>query len=129
MVRRFILILGVALLLQATAFAVYYDDLLYLRRTVPAITGGPAHTFTRHAERALGRTRLTRKHLDTIADSAQVFGLHAIEIAALERRSAGDQADRGVRLRLADALRRDGQFDRAESVYLAILTTTGDETR
>lgn len=125
MLRRFLAIFGLALVLQSTVFALYYDDLLYLRQPVDAIARDAADVFAKHAERALGREHLTRRHLDTIADSAKAFGLHALECTALERRSAGDPADRAVRLRLADAWRRSGQLSRAEAIYLDMLATRG----
>ena len=124
MIRRFLVVLVVALLLQATAFAIHYDDLLFLRRPIPEIVGGSKATFISHAETALGRRRLTVKHLDAIADAAGTFGLIDMEVTALERRVVATPSDRAARLRLADALRRAKRFAEAESIFLDILSSS-----
>lgn len=123
--RGFLCALGAALLLQGTVFAIYYDDLLFFRRPLPEIIQGPRETFVRHAEAALTRSRLTMRHLDTIAEGAGAFELRAIEVAALERRVTANPSDLGTQLRLADALRRAGRLDESERVYLDILAVTG----
>lgn len=110
-----------ALLLQGGAFAFYYGDLLYLRRPVADIASGAPGTFARHAADALKRPKLTQQHLETIAAAAERFRLHGLEIHALDRRTAEDPRDRTVRLRLADALRRAGDYSRAERIYSEIL--------
>lgn len=124
MTRRFLTMMVVALVLQGTVFAFYYDDLLFLRRPLPQITTGPADAFADHAAAALGRRRLTVGHLETIAAGAQAFGLHDMEVAALERRLVLTPGDRALRLRLADALRRAGRLADAESIYLDILAAS-----
>jgi predicted Zn-dependent protease len=123
-IKRFLAILIVALALQGTAFAVYYDDLLYLRRPVPTLVGNP-RAFEDNARLALNRASLTRAHLDTIAETARALGDAALEVEALEHRADKDPRDRAVRLRLADALRRAGKYDRAEREYQKLL---GQET-
>jgi hypothetical protein len=120
-VKRFLLIFGVGVLLQASVFAVYYNDLLFLRQPVAIITMGSPDTFAAHARHALGRSKLTAQHLETIAGAAQVFHLTDLEIRALERRVQDEPADQSTRLRLADALRRDRQYARAERIYLELL--------
>lgn len=124
MTRRFLTMMVVALLLQGTVFAIYYDDLLFLRQPLPQITAGPVDTFTGHAAAALGRRRLTVGHLETIAGGAQAFRLHDMEVTALERRLVLTPGDRAVRLRLADALRRAGRLADAESIYLDLLAAS-----
>jgi hypothetical protein len=124
MTRRFLTMMVVALVLQGTVFAVYYDDLLFLRQPLPQITAGPVETFTSHAAAALGRRRLTVRHLETIAGGAQAFELHDLEVTALERRLTVTSGDQAVRLRLADALRRAGRLADAESMYLDILAAS-----
>jgi hypothetical protein len=124
MIRGFLLVLVAALVLQATAFAIYYDDLLFLRRPLPEIVSGPKETFISHAVTALGRSRLTVKHLDTIADAAGAFELTDLEVAALERRVRATPSDRVARLRLADTLRRARRFAEAEAIYLDILSSS-----
>jgi hypothetical protein len=125
--KRFLIVFFVGVLAEAGVFALYYDDLLYLRLSVPEITSAPLDTFQRHATSALERERLTRQHLETMADAAKGFGLHDIEVRALARRAAEDPADVSVRLRLGDALRRSGAFDKAEAVYRDILESAPRE--
>ncbi|MCC7043972.1 MAG: hypothetical protein IT183_08920 [Acidobacteria bacterium] len=124
MTRRFLTMMVVALLLQGTVFAIYYDDLLFLRQPLPQIAAGPVEAFTGHATAALGRRRLTVRHLETIAGGAQAFDLHDMEVTALERRLVLTPGDSAVRLRLADALRRAGRLAEAESIYLDILAAS-----
>ncbi len=125
MIRRFVLVLGVALVLQGTAFALYYDDLLFLRQPLSRITAGSAETFVRHARTSLDRPKLTVKHLDTIADAAAAFDQHDVEVTALERRLTVTPDDWRVRAKLGDALRRAGRFAEAEAIYLALLSSSG----
>jgi len=127
MTRRFLGVLALALLVQGTVFAIYYDDLLFLRRPVADIVSGPADKFRRHAEAALSRPKVTVSHLDTIAGSAAVFAMGDVEVAALRRRTAATPADTSALLRLADALRRAGQFSDAEAIYLGLLAAVPDE--
>jgi hypothetical protein len=119
--KRFLLVFVVGVLLQASVFAVYYNDLLFLRQPVALIAMGSRDTFTRHAAHALGRAKLTTQHIETIAGAAQAFHLPDLEIRALERRVKDDPASESARLRLADALRRAGQYARAEAIYVALL--------
>jgi hypothetical protein len=125
--RRFAAVLLVAIAAEAGVFAFYYDDLIYLHKPVAELAARSAETFERHATHALTRDRLTRRHLETMASAAQTLGLHRIEVAALERRATDDPADRQVRLRLGDALRRTGDFKAAEAVYLDLLRSTERE--
>jgi hypothetical protein len=129
MIRRFLLGLGLAIALQATAFAIYYDDLIFLRRSVPQIVAGSRETFVRHAEAALVREHITVRHAETIAQAAREFGVTSLEVAALERRVRMSPSDQDVRFRFADALRRNGQFAEAEATYLALLASTSGESR
>lgn len=125
---RFAAALVVALLLQAAVFAWRYDDLLYLDRPVVVAASAP-DTFARHASEALSRPRLTRRHLDTIADAAERFGASSYEVQALQRRLEMDPANSRVKLRLADALRRAGKLKEAEELYLGVLNAPGGEAR
>jgi hypothetical protein len=127
MMRRFALVLAALLIVQGVAFGLYYRDLLYLRSPVASIAGGSRATFVRHATRALDRSRVTIGHLDTIAEAAKAFDESAIEIRALERRLAVDTSDRNTKLRLADALRRGGDFARAEAIYRSVLGAPAQE--
>lgn len=129
MIKRFMLIFLVGVALQATVFAVYYDDLLYLRQPVATLVQAPRDTFERRATRALTRRRLTAKHLETIAAAAAALHLPHLEVRALERRLEAEPSDAALRLRLADALRRDGQLDRAEHLYLDLLQTSARDAR
>jgi thioredoxin-like negative regulator of GroEL len=120
-VKRFLLVFAVGVLLQASVFAVYYNDLLFLRQPVTLIAMGSRSTFTTHAVHALGRAKLTAQHLETIAGAAQAFHLPDLEIRALERRVQDDPVNESARLRLADALRRAGRYARAEQIYIELL--------
>jgi tetratricopeptide (TPR) repeat protein len=122
--KLFALVLGFGLLVEGTVFALYYDDLLYLRRPTASITDGSREAFATQAEAALERETLTRAHLDKIADAARSFGNLALEVRALNRRLALDPDDAAVQLRLADALRRDGEFERAGALFQQVLEAT-----
>jgi len=128
-VKRLSLACAAIVLLQGTVFAVYYNDLLYLRQPVTVIAAGPRDVFIQHATHALGRSKLTARHLETVAEAAKSFQLNAIEVQALERRLKAVPDDEGIRLRLADALRRSGQYDRAEHMYLELLTGSPEESQ
>lgn len=121
MLVRFLLALGVALALQGTVFAMYYEDLLFLRQSPERIRAGTAGTFARHAQTALARPKLTVRHLDTIGEAASAWRLHELEISALERRLALTPDEWRVRAQLADAHRRAGNLPRAEALYRDLL--------
>lgn len=121
--RQFAMIFAVLVAIEASVFAYYYDDLLFLRRPMGFIVAGSPDDFRDRAERALARERLTRSHLETIAHAATAFGSVDLEVRALERLALDYRSDRSVRLRLADALRRAGQYGRAERLYREALDT------
>jgi thioredoxin-like negative regulator of GroEL len=125
--QRFLIGLAAALLLQGSVFAIYYGDLLFLRQPASVITNASAETFREHSGKALERRRLTAHHLDTMAEAAGAFGMHDLETRALQRRVEMTPDDPQVRQRLADALRRGGQFGDAEALYLSILDSIGQE--
>jgi len=126
---RFGLVLICAVLLQAGVFAWHNTDLLYFRQPVAAIEKDDASRFATHATGALARPKLTRQHLDTIADAAQRLGKTALELQALERRLAKDPSDNQIKLRLADAVRRSGDLARAEALYREVLGASEQEKR
>jgi hypothetical protein len=128
-VKRFLLFLSVALLCEAGIFAVSHDDLIFLRRPVPQILAGSRETFRTYATEALDRPDLTRRNLETIAATAQGFGMTPLEVAVLDRLSTEAPSDLAVRLRLADALRRAGHLERAERIYLGVLASPQAEAR
>lgn len=127
-IRRLVAAFIIAVILEAAAFAMYFDDLLYLRQSPEAIAAGSIDTFERHAADALRRDRLTARHLETLAAAARAFGRLDLEVEALERRARQASTDPAVRLRLADALRRAGRLGEAEQLYLEILDSTKGET-
>jgi hypothetical protein len=114
---KFLIGLAIAMLLQGSVFAVQYRDLLYFRQPTTAIVRDDPASFESNARAALTRRKLTRQHLDSIANAALKFGKTDIEIAALERRLELDPAAAGVRLQLGDALRRAGRFGDAERLF------------
>lgn len=127
--KRFAAGLMGAFLLQGAFFAWYYRDLIALRQPVATLAAAERGAFETDARRVLGRRRLTRAHLETLSEAAKRLGLTAIEVRALERRAEEDPADRRVRFRLADALRRSGDFSRAEAIYLQLLASDSSEAR
>jgi hypothetical protein len=127
--KRFALVFLAAFAVQATLFAVYYDDLLFLRRPVAVLRAGSAADFTRHASRALTRRRLTIEHLETIVQVAEALRRPDLEVSALDRKSQMDGGQTLTRLRLADALRRAGEPVKAERVYLEVLSGSRQEDR
>ncbi len=127
--RRYIPTLMVALLLQAGVFGWYQSDLLYLRRPVTAIVSDGPDAFRRHASTALSRERLTRQHLDTMAEAAKALGQPELEIESLTRRLAMDPSDAAITMRLAEAVRRSGDLARAEALYLSVLRSSQESSR
>src|SRR5688572_33323643 len=125
--KRFAFILAGALALQGAVFAICYRDLLYLRGPVSAIVAAPPERFVRHATHALGRRQLTAGHLETIASAAAALHQPSLEVRALQRRQEIDRTDRSVRLRLADALRRAGDYAQAEQIYLDLISSVSPE--
>ena len=117
MTRRIGVLVLVGIAIQGAAFAWVYGDLIYLRRPVATLVRSGPDPFVRHATRALERPRLTRGHLETIAQVAQTFRLAHLEVTALERHAAMDPRDRRIALRFAEALRRQGDMVRAERIY------------
>ena len=118
---RIAITLGIAASLQAGVFAWRYQDLLYFRQPVSAIIAAGPDAFEVHANEALGRSQITRQHLETIADAAAHFKSPAVELRALQRTVKLDPTDMRMKLRLADALRRSGQYERAETLYREVL--------
>jgi thioredoxin-like negative regulator of GroEL len=126
---RLVLALAIALAIQGAVFAWRYNDLLYLRQPVPAITGGDAATFRSHAAEALARPRVTREHLDTIAEAADALGSVDLEIRALERQAQLEPSNTKLKLHLADVLQKVGQSQRAEALYREILMNGKGDSR
>ena len=112
------------LVLMTALFAWRYSDLLYLRQPVTTLETHGRDEFVAQASLAMARTGLTRRHLDTIADAAFKFGDSKLESEALERRLKQDPRDVHLQLRLADALRRIGDFERSESLFQEALAAT-----
>lgn len=119
----------VAVILEGAAFAIYFDDLLYLRQPADVIAAGSLETFERHAAAALRRDKLTARHLETMAAAARAFGRYDLEVQALERRAQQTSTDLSLKLRIADALRRAGRLGEAEQLYLEVLERAVGETR
>lgn len=126
-VRRIAAAFIIALIIEGAAFAIHFDDLLYLRQPPEAIVTAGVELFERHASDALRRRTLTIRHLETIAAAAREFGRYDLEVLALERREGQGQPDPALQLRLADALRRAGRLDLAERRYLALINAVERE--
>lgn len=127
-VRRFVTLFLVALACEVGVFAVSYRDLLSLRHGAAASEAGSA-AFGATAGQALSRSHLTREHLETIAAGAARLEMRAVEIDALSRLTREYPADVRLKLRLADALRRAGDYARAEAVYMDVLSTADATAR
>jgi hypothetical protein len=118
--KRFAVILAVLLTVQAGAFGYFYRDLLRLREPAGTLASDP-RAFEQAANRALTRTALTRRHLETIADGASRVRDAATEQAALRRLVEAYPDDTAVRLRYAESLRLAGRLREAEDMYTSVL--------
>lgn len=123
--RTFLFVLALAMTIQAAVFSRHYTDLLYLRGSVDVLAQSGAGEFKQQAASALGRNQLTRRHLDTIAETARRTNQPDLEVRALERLAAQYPADTTIALRLADAWRRAGRLADAEAAYRRLLGTDG----
>jgi hypothetical protein len=121
--RTFLFVLALAMTVQAAVFSRHYTDLLYLRGPVDLLAQSGANEFKQQAESALGRGQLTRRHLETIAETARRTNQPDLEVRALERLAGQYPADRTITLRLADAWRRAGRLAEAEAAYQRLLGT------
>ena len=119
--RRLYQLFACCLLLEVAGFIIWNRDLLYLRQPAQVLANEPVADFTAHANGALSRQRLTASHLNRIAETAAHLHLAGLEIEALARQARKHPHDAGVQLRLADALRRGGEYQRAEQLYLELL--------
>lgn len=126
--RHFVLLVGLAVSVQAAFFTRYYTDLLYLRRPVSELAQGSVEEFRAQAESALQRQSLTRHHLDTIAETARRMDQGDIEVRALEQLTALHPTDTAVSLRLADAWRRAGRLAEADALYRRVLAESDART-
>ena len=126
---KFFATLGLVTLLQSGVFAWRYSDLLYLGRPESAITQSSPDTFAQHADAALSRSTLTRRHLETIAAVARKFNRPDYEVRALKRQFEMDRRNEQLKLQLADALRRTGSLAESEALYLDLLDMSGSGRR
>ena len=121
MLVRFACALAVMLAVEGAVFAAYNRDLLFLRTPVEELARAPIDTIRAHAVSALERERVARRHLDAIAHVARLRGLDDLELNALTRLHEAYPQDPEVALLLADALRRGGRYEEAETVYQQLL--------
>lgn len=126
---KFFMTLALVAVLQSGVFAWRYSDLLYLGKSESDIANSSPETFAENAEAALGRTTLTRRHLDTIAAAAKKFNQPDYEVRALRRRVELDVRDEHIKVQLADALRRSGALAESEALYRDVLRASGSEAR
>ena len=125
--KRFFVLMLVAVAAQGVWFWYHYSDLLALRSS-PTVLAASPDTFRKVAGHALQRPSLTRRHLETLADSAMLTGDLEIEIAARQRLWQST-AEPHLGLQLADALRRARRFDEAERLYQQLLALPSPERR
>lgn len=123
MLRRFARLIAVGLLAEAVLFAVWNRDVLSVRRQFhePTASASSRDDFARSALDVLARPSVTRDTLERIAREAYVLRLSWIEVRALDAAARQSPDDVSLRLRLADALRRDGDYRRAELLYQSVL--------
>lgn len=126
LLKRFLLVMALALVAQAGAFAYYYRDLLVLRSAPTSLAAAP-DTLARTADAALARPAITRQHLETIVVAAHQAGQVGLEVRALARLAALEPDDPAIALRYGDALRRAGRLEEAELVFRRVLAS--DATR
>lgn len=127
--KRFVILFALAVACEVGVFAVSYSDLLLLKQQPAQLLAAPRAEFEAAAVVAVQRSHLTRRHLDTIAITARGFHLAALERRALERMVADHPRDVKARMDLADALRRQGDFERAERLYLDVLSAESGGAR
>ena len=123
MLTRFARLMVLGLVLEGVMFTFWYRDILAVRRVAHEATssGASRDDFAKTAAAVLGRKKVTRDTLERVAREAYVLRLPAIEVDALDAASRQSPNDVELRLRLADALRRTGDFARAEDLYASVL--------
>ena len=126
MLKRFLGFIVIGITVEMLTFAYVHADALALT------TGWPfwetrADLFEQRAERLLRRHPVTRKEVEAIAAQARVLDHPSLEARALGIFSEKEPADRELRLRYADALRRAGKLQEAKHEYTDLLApaTTG----
>ena len=120
MIKRFLGFVVIGIAVEMLTFAYVHADALALT------TGWPfwetrADLFEQRAERLLRRHPVTRKEVEAIATQARVLRHPSLEARALGIFSEKEPADRELRLRYADALRRAGKLKDAKRVYTELL--------
>lgn len=123
--RRLFVALAILTCVEGALFIAVNRDLVYLSQTRARLADAPAATFDARAEQAMARDRLSRRHLETIADVSARRGDAGLNLRALERLAREYPADTGVTGRLADALRRGGRLEEAEALYRRMLPAPG----
>lgn len=123
MLTRFARLMVVGLVLEGLMFAFWYRDILAVRQGAHEATASAASRddFARTAAAVLGRKKVTRDTLERVAREAYVLRLPQTEVAALDAAFRQSPNDVELQLRLADALRRTGDFARAEDLYASVL--------
>lgn len=119
--KRFFLLLLLAVAAQGVWFWYHYSDLLALRSPASVLAESP-ETFRGVAAKALQRPQLTRRHLERLAETAALTSDVDIEITARQRLWQLAPGEAPLGLQLADALRRGKRTDEAARVYQAILS-------
>jgi hypothetical protein len=126
--KRLIVALAVLVLVEGALFVSLNWDLVYLSQSRARLEADPVDRFRDGAERALARQRLSRRHLETIADVSAKRSESILNLRSLSRLAVEYPADAGVVERLADALRRAGRVDEAEAMYRRLLRASASTT-
>jgi len=113
---RLFIILLVGIVAEVGAFRLAYADLIGLREPASVVAARP-HACDNVAD-ALTHKRLTREHLERVADVARRCDDLDTQIDALGRlRDQLKVTDPQVLLRLGEALRRAERLDEAERAF------------
>ena len=116
--RHLVAFLAVLTCLETVLFVAGNWDLVYLSQPRSRLeTAATAEGVRSAANRALNRHRLTRRHLETIAQVSARRGDRELNLRTLQRLASEYPADDGVVERYGNALRTAGRADEAEDVY------------
>lgn len=121
--KRFLWVMLAAFVVQGVLFSYSYRDLLVLRSPASVLAASP-DTFRHVATQALQRPVLTRRHLETLANAANLTGDLSIEVTARQRLWQLSPGETHLGLELADSLRRARRLDEAQRIYQQLLGPT-----
>lgn len=116
--RRLLLVLLVATVLEVVAFRYLHRDLFSI--DTPAAAHSPVTDTREQAQASLARPYLSRHHTEALVAATDRNGLTDLHVAALARLVRDNPGDASVLLRYADGLRRQGRLDEAARVFARV---------